>query len=95
MIPSSIKIGAYTFAVVRLPDAEMPDDDGSCDLASLRICLAASSPEERLRVVLLHEIMHALWWAASLPARAGEETAVNALSQGLVAVLRDNPGLEL
>lgn len=41
--------------------------------------------------LMIHEVLHACWDASSLADQVNEETAVRALSRGLLAVMRDNP----
>jgi hypothetical protein len=58
-----------------------------------RIELDENQSEPELADSTLHEIMHAIWDTEKLPKRVTEERAVRALSAGLTAVFRDNPGL--
>lgn len=49
-------------------------------------------PAEQARVVL-HELLHACWFAYQLPDDCDEETVVGRLDRALTALVRDNAGL--
>lgn len=57
------------------------------------IRIASVVTEERRVNILLHEILHALYERCCLEDGAKEETVVEALANGISAVLADNPKL--
>lgn len=89
-IPEKIRIGAYDVKVVLRP---MKKNSGEYDANVCLIVLDTGATLARLRVVLLHEIMHAAWDSAGIQGRPDEETAVDGLSNVLAQVIRDNPKL--
>ena len=61
------------------------------------IVLDPRRPESGIRASLLHEVVHAVWQTVGLPTNSldgyNEELVINALSEILSMVLRDNPDL--
>ena len=68
-------------------------NNGETDLETQEILIDCSTSAARQMEVLLHEIVHALWNAYDMPARAGEERVCGFLGNGLTAVMRANPHL--
>ena len=54
---------------------------------------AAQSPAEQVRI-LCHELIHAIWWAHTIPKMARDEEQIcGVLEAPLAGLLRDNPKL--
>jgi hypothetical protein len=68
-----------------LKDSDGNSADGLCDEQALTIFLTPNAPSERIKEVLLHEIIHAVDSVFSLEL---SETQVTKLARGLFGVLR-------
>jgi hypothetical protein len=91
--PSTIKVGPFTYRV-EVDDAKVPDSMyGVCDKSEQRISLHKDQSKQRLRLSLLHEVLHALCDLANLDDDPVEERIVTQLSPVLLAVLLENPKL--
>lgn len=70
---------------------------GYCDHQKGRIFLDDSVPEDRVKATLLHELLHAAWFAAGLDSMKEEmlteEIIVNALSLRISTMFENNPPL--
>jgi hypothetical protein len=94
-LPAEIKVGGLVFTVEVVRDLKSADKacHGTMDWNRQRICLDAEMPsKEFVANIVIHELMHALWQYYDLPTKY-EETSVFRLSNGLSAVLKDNPEL--
>lgn len=88
---AAVKIGR---AVYRVRYRKLlPDDWARLTYRPARIYLDESASSFETADSLLHEILHGVWSAKKLAARAAEETAVTRLAAGLAQVFRDTPGL--
>jgi hypothetical protein len=68
MIPTKVIIGPYTYQVIEKEGLEVNGAPafGSCDSDNLTIYLDASTPEDKKRETLLHEVLHAIDDAAGI-----------------------------
>ena len=88
-IPSSIKVGPHTYAVVR----KTPNGDhGLCDVANLQIGVKRGLKRSLAQDALLHEVLHA---CVHPDTPTEEEGFVTGVTPRLLQVLQDNPGLLL
>lgn len=99
-LPKKLKIGAYNYDIVTLPDYITGDDDrkkwGLCSPSEQKLTLAnieGMPSSEMLVGLLIHEVIHAIWNDRNLKPRETEENIVLAFEVGLVSLFRDNPGL--
>jgi hypothetical protein len=70
------------------------DSHGSFDDADLVITLREAYVNPYLEVdVILHELLHAIWWDGGLEKGDDEERVVRVLATRLMQVWRDNPAL--
>ncbi len=94
-LPNTLKLGGFRFKIDVVKDLKSSDKacHGTMDWNGQKICLDQDMPtKEFVANVLIHEIMHALWQCYDLPPKQ-EESCVFRLSNGLSAVLKDNPEL--
>lgn len=66
---------------------------GQHDRSYLNIKVTTTIPEEHQKIILIHEILHALFANAHLPTE-DEELIVSALANGLYGVFKSNPKLK-
>jgi hypothetical protein len=91
--PTTIKVGPF-FYEVEVDDAKVPNSlYGVCDKSEQKISLHTDQSDQRLRLSLLHEVLHALCDLANLDDDPVEERIVTQLSPVLLAVLLENPKL--
>jgi hypothetical protein len=102
-VPSRLRVGPFVYEIVL--DSRHIDrgNRGEYNGSNLVLRLDPTMPAGRMRVTLLHELFHAVFDAAGH--RQGFATAddeaqdkareafIDALSPGLLLVLRENPGL--
>lgn len=71
-------------------DACARDNDlGNCDVNKCHIGYWRGLPEDSKRDVVLHEILHALYFLMAVPDNPNEEDVVTRLSTGLTCTLLD------
>lgn len=90
-----IEIGGITYPVECIKDLRDGDTklDGHTIHRPFSIRLEDKLCEQGKRVVLWHEVLHAIVAQAGIKHRDEYEQPLDALAYGLVQVLRDNPGL--
>ena len=95
--PRLVKVGALSYTVHHDQDRISGGDRGNIDAESNAIRIAPSLEASRKRVIVLHEVVHAVLEAAGWrwddTRERGHEDVVNTITPGLLAVLRDNPDL--
>jgi hypothetical protein len=95
-LPKKIKIGPYTFPVVRVNKSELPDDElAHIDVNSIRIPIAKRIPREKVREIILHETLHGIHYLSGRydDTPRSDEQWIDATVPMLLQVLRDNPEL--
>lgn len=103
-LPTKVKVGPFNWTIKVhegwLPDPRDDEGDknvwGTADANKGLITVSNPSvfPDcPRFAGVVLHELLHALWWHQALPKKATEEDVVVALESGIVMLFRDNPEL--
>lgn len=101
ILPDTIRVLATDFRLEHLPEKECAERSvlGDTDLNECVIRVRPTMARSKLREVLLHEILHALWDAMNLnealigKTLESDEIPVNALAVGLITFQRDNPRL--
>ncbi|WP_458098596.1 hypothetical protein [Roseomonas sp. WA12] len=91
-----IRIGPFDYAVspADVVAARENDYDGQIHRGRLTIVVDPTIAPQRQAEVLLHEVLHGVWFSQGIPGSdEEEERAVNGLGLGLLQVLRDNPAL--
>jgi hypothetical protein len=94
-IPTSIRIGAidYTVSVVPKEANELnPHYCGRIDPSSQSITLLASG-QQTMECNFIHEIVHGMLFTAGILSADHDEKLVEALANGLLMLVRDNPKL--
>ena len=89
----SVKIGYSEYAVCLVPAKRMGDDYGEFRSHDQEILLSQSLSGPELVATLLHEIFHGIYHQYDVKDDDNEERTVAALSNGLMAVFKDNPAL--
>lgn len=95
-LPSPLRIGAFDFTLEFFPKGEEPDDRvGECDtrVGALSMRVLHGMEKVRLLDTVLHEILHAIYFAHNIEGRDGEERTVTMLATAWAQVYRDNPHL--
>lgn len=91
-LPQAIRVGPYDFAVGLLPEGDENYGLFSPNEMTIRVRPDVPSVVHVIDTVL-HEIMHAIFWAYLLREADDEERTVGTLATGWTQVYRDNPGL--
>lgn len=89
--PRAVRVGAHTYTVRVDPSVPSEHLGDYWNVGQIR--LQPGLTPSRQREVLFHEVLHAAYEAAKLPASCIEERAVTALAPILLEVLRRNPTL--
>ena len=92
-MPKKIKVLHLTYTIEEVGDEFCFDKYGWCDSNKQAIYICESNMSERKRLVLFHEIGHAICSAMGLPDGVSEEVFVNRAGVGWITVLGDNPEL--
>lgn len=101
MLPTRVQVGPYELEV-RCSEAAMDHADAksgiSCDGATITrkgwIAIRPEITESAKREVLLHEVMHSVWFVAGRhDGKVDDETAIGILAPTLLDTLRRNPDL--
>lgn len=91
--PKRIRVAAFDIRVVSL-DPQNRHDHGTFDAARQEMALCGDFPTTVMECeTLLHEVMHAIYWAYGIKQGDDEERTVTAMTVGLMQVWRDNPKL--
>lgn len=90
-----IRVAAFDFAVVTTSMAEATAEHRLGSFSALQNRIAITPDADRMKVLdtLLHEILHAAWWAYGVRDSDDEERTVATLSTALTQIFRDNPDL--
>lgn len=101
--PAVVRVGYMDVPVYSVPQGTLPNDDGGTSHGQYldgEIKVEDALRGGRLANTVLHEVLHAVWDERGLdqdalaedPGRL-EEVVVNAMANGLSALIRDNPDL--
>lgn len=103
IIPEKLKIIGFDWTVEKNDKSKDVTYQGSCygstHQGTQKIFLNPDDPIQKSEQVLIHEIMHAIWWQMGLNERYKkekdiEEEVITTISQGLYQVLKDNDMLK-
>ncbi len=90
-IPESVKIGGITYRIVYASKVDDRDKyNGVIEYRSCEIRLRENVSEQRMKKVLLHEILHGIDDVANIGLT---EQQTDAVASGLYQVTVDNPGI--
>lgn len=92
-IPTSVRIGCYTYAIVVMADVDQATDRifGDMNHTLLRIRLCAGMPTAQLANTFMHEVMHAIHRFHNVEDKTSEEDTTLSTTNGLCAFWMDNP----
>lgn len=95
MGPKKIKVGPFFFKIkyANLNDMNRGDSSGYTVFENRHIYIEKSYDEDLQSEILLHEILHVIWWIAGIKERDDEESIIRMESPLMLGVLRDNPDL--
>lgn len=93
-----INIGGFDYTVEENNDiAEQGSLFGSTHHNSQKIFIKPNTTKQQKTATLIHEVMHVIWFNTGLRSRDNirehEEEIIDALSNGIYQVLKDNKGL--
>ena len=91
-----LKIGCHTYHVMEAAPSNLISEStmGLMDPVANTVTIPMQAAPTRKATLLLHEAMHAMLCNFNLPhSNDPEEAAVVILSEGVSALLRDNPNL--
>jgi len=90
--PTRVEIASIEWKIVY---SNKGSDLGNCVHKDQTIIIRSSLPKATMRHVLLHEILHAIWYSygvnPDLDPGEVEESIINILSGPLVEVMNNNP----
>jgi len=89
--PERVKVLGKRITISYLSGAPLDDGlNGECDVDKQQILIRDGQPLESEQDTVLHELLHAVDEAMGLKLK---ESQVKGAATGLLAVLKDNPGL--
>jgi len=89
--PAKVKVLGQTFSIQFATGEPLDEDDlGECSVDKLTLTVRDGLHPEKERLVLVHEIVHAIEDVLGLNLK---EKQVEGLETGIYALIRDNPGL--
>jgi hypothetical protein len=96
-LPISIRVGAHDVAVVAWAAVSAAAAQRWGEWSAMEQCIRVQenppTPQRAVEIVL-HEVLHAVWWAYDVPVSGvQEEQAVAILGGAMTALWRDNPAL--
>jgi hypothetical protein len=93
--PRQVKIGAWWYRIEDWPAPEADADrrHGDCSKDLKRIRLSTQLDRKMSAFILLHEIIHAIYYEFYMDAHDPEERLVGTMTSGLATVWHDNPGV--
>lgn len=95
-IPTKIKVGCFDYSVEELDKVVVDGTEayGSHDFGNLVIKVQKEMPDSIQASALMHEVMHAIFGFTGLyRTEEDEEHLVEALTNGICSVFKDNPQL--
>ena len=69
------------------------DEMALCDFKAQKIQISKDVAPSLAGDVLIHEVMHVLWWFAAIGGKGSEERVVSLMASGLNQVISANEGL--
>lgn len=95
-LPESIRVAGHDIAVTVKSEQwrTSTDHHGEFCHIDMEILIAPTFAKPgRAAEIVIHEVMHAIWWAFNVSDRDDEERTITNLAGGLQQVWRDNPAL--
>lgn len=94
-LPKQLKIANHNFKIIdwHVDIADAKGRFGECSYDDLEIKISTKFKESHIRETLVHELMHAIFWAYNIKAEDNEERTVTSMAVGWTQVLQDNKNL--
>jgi len=95
-LPGSVRIGPFVLKIepTSVHESNGRREWGSCSVQAQKITIQSDMPTPAKAVdTLIHEIMHAIFWAYNIADEDKEERTVASLGTALTALHLDNPWL--
>jgi len=95
-LPSSVRVAGHDVAIKVQSEQwrVATDHHGEFSQVDVEILVAPTFPTaSRAAEIVIHELIHAVWWGFNARSQDGEEQVVTTLAVGLQQVWRDNPDL--
>ena len=95
-IPKKLKIGGFIWEIKNNEEVNLEANAfGSTHFRKQKIFIDPTETQQKKEQCLIHEVFHAIWWQTGLLERyketkEKEEEIIQALSNGLYQVLKDN-----
>ena len=95
MIPvKTVRVGPFVIAIEHLKDEDRDSNFGAFWSGRQMIGMRDQFPNGALEAeTLLHELLHAIYWAMGIRPKDTEERIIGLMSTGLAMAIRDNPKL--
>jgi hypothetical protein len=95
-LPKKVKVGSLSYQLAVWPsnEATAAERYGECDRMNLIIRYRDDIPDDMLREVVFHEILHAVYSFMEIDQTSDEEKQVSKMTKGLNMVFLDNPKLK-
>lgn len=93
--PASIRVAAFDFAIKGIePLSAMAEQKyGWCATIEQAIYVDFNTRPSKVLDTMLHEVLHAMYWAYGMQDEDKEERMVGTMATAWTQVWRDNPGL--
>lgn len=91
--PTSIKVLGQKYHVIPIDDgvSNASGDNAWVDHNDLEIRLLETLTAQKKAECLMHEVVHAIYYAMNLSSKSSEEDVAERLARGLQCVAADNP----
>lgn len=91
--PKTVRIGALDYTLEFVPEGLQDRIDGQQWDSKQTLKVHAGMLPQYTSVIIIHEILHGVYWDRGLDKDSTEEQVVDMMAKGLADLLRDNPGL--
>lgn len=95
-LPSSVRVGPYDIRILIADTLQMTASARWGEFSSIeqaiRVDVGIATNAKAVDTVI-HELLHAIWWAYQIRDDDKEERTVSMIALGWLALLRDNPDL--
>lgn len=94
-LPASVRVAAFDFTIETWHPMGAAANRRYGEFSSMEGVIRVDPQAGRVKTLhtLIHEILHACYWAYTIDEKDDEERTVSLMATALVQVLRDNPDL--